>query len=155
MAGLYFTVMPTVGELRAWEEGTYELRMNDARQRLARRDPCQRYPSIMGDRQWVAESFRQLNGFSHGKPSTANIELWDGSNGPIYVRRSFGLWKAAFADTLLLIVLITSLAEPRLRNATCPSDFSLTDFIERLITWHPKPPRVARDVLCGVSEVDT
>jgi hypothetical protein len=146
MVGLYFTVAPDESLLRDWREGVYELKMNDVRQKLAHREPCQRYPSLMSNKQWVAESFRQLNAFSHGKPSTANAELWEGSNGPIYVPRSFMLWRNAFVDILLLVVLLTSLAEPRLREATYPEDFSLTDFIEGLVAWHPDPPQVARDI---------
>jgi hypothetical protein len=146
MAGLYFTALPDEGLLRDWREGVYELKMNDARQKLARREPCQQYPGLMGNKQWVAESFRQLNTFSHGKPSTGYAELWEGSNGPIYVPRSFEIWKRAFFDVFLLAVLLTSLAEPRLREATYPEDFSLMDFIESLITWHPKPPELARNI---------
>ncbi len=146
VAGLYFTVFPDRGLLQAWQEGTHELRMNEARQRLAQPEPCRRYPGLMNDKEWVAESFRQLNGFSHGKPSTANVELWEGSNGPIYVPESFLLWRAAFGDTLLLAVLLTSLAEPRLLRATYPKDLNVIDFIQRLIAWHPEPPEVASDI---------
>jgi hypothetical protein len=147
IASLYFTVFSDREQLQAWEKGDFELRMNDARQRLAHRDPCDRFPGLMDDGQWVAESLRQLNSFSHGKPSTANIELWEGSNGPIYVPRSFMLWRNAFVDILLLIVVLTALAEPRLVGATYPEDFSLSNFINGIIAWHREPPGAATDIL--------
>ena len=146
IAGLYFTAIPDAQTLKAWDDGTYELQMNDARQRLAQRDPCRRYPSLMDNDKWVASSLRQLNSFSHGKPSTANIEFWEGSNGPIYVPRSFEVWRRAFADVVLLSVLLTALAEPGLREAMYPSDFLLDDFIESLLAWHPEPPAVAEEI---------
>jgi hypothetical protein len=146
VAGLYFTAIPDPQTLQAWEEGGYELKMNDARQRLAQHDPCRRYPGLMGNHEWVASSLRQLNTFSHGKPSTANIEFWEGSNGPIYVPRSFEVWRRAFVDVVLLSVLLTALAEPRLREATYPSDFRLSDVVESLLSWHPQPPAASRDI---------
>ena len=150
LTGLHFTVHPNPARLKAWEAGTEQVWMRDVRPALAKSDPCRAFPALMSDEGWVAESLRELNHFSHGKLTTANVELWQGSNGPIYVPEAFNLWKLAYCDTLLLIVLLTALGEPRLASAFYPPDFSLLDFTRRLLDWHPDPPQIARDIAATV-----
>jgi hypothetical protein len=75
-----------------------------------------------------------------------NVELWGGSNGPIYEERSVRLWNAYYFDTSLLALLLVGLAEPRLVKLAKPQDIPYSVFLERLLSFHLYPLPLARTI---------
>ena len=146
LIGLYFTLYPDPARLRSWGDGREEVWMRDVRRALTDHEACSRFEGLMGRDGWVDENYQELSRYSHGRMGTTNVDLWEGSNGPIYVPESFELWQLAFVDSLLLITLLTSLAEPRIRAASYPDDFSARSFVDELIAWHSDPPDLAREL---------
>lgn len=97
-------------------------------------------------------TYQRLSGFIHGRPyhkddagnrvPTTNGVLWQ-SNGPIYEPRAFVLWSRFFMDTVLLAVVLTGLAEPRLLTLHAPQDISFVKLMGNLIEMQPRPNSAA------------
>jgi len=56
--------------------------------------------------------FSELSQFTHGGPEFSNADLWEGSNGPIFVPKSFKRWSVTFSKAYTLCVLEAKLAKP-------------------------------------------
>jgi hypothetical protein len=107
----------------------------------------------MGEGGWIDFQYASLSGFSHGRPfyvnrfgtqiPATNVELWGGSNGPVFERRSVNLWSMFFFDISLAMLLLFGLAEARLLTLEKPQDIPYATLLDRLIEWHPSPPRIA------------
>jgi hypothetical protein len=67
-----------------------------------------RYRSYPGG--WARKLHSQLSNFVHSRPSYSHVDLWKGSNGPIYVTQSFGRISAMYCDTLALIYVLVKIA---------------------------------------------
>ena len=73
---------------------------------------------------WDQFLYKRLCAFTHGRPlhkdeagnvlPTTNMELWGGSNGPVYRGSVVQPWANYFFDTILVCLLIVALAEPRI-----------------------------------------
>lgn len=68
---------------------------------------------------WIRKLYSQLSNYVHSRPSNTFGDLWLGSNGPIYIRQSFGRVSASYCDTLSLIYVLIKLARP---NFQLPTD---------------------------------
>jgi hypothetical protein len=76
-----------------------------------------RYKGYQGG--WARKLYSQLSNYVHSRPSYTIGELWLGSNGPIYIRQSFGRVCASYCDTLSLIYVLIKLARA---NFQLPSE---------------------------------
>ncbi len=53
-----------------------------------------------------------MSQFTHGNPEFSNADLWEGSNGPIFVPKSFKRWSITFSKVFALCVIEAKLAKP-------------------------------------------
>lgn len=165
LMGVYFHRHPDAERFKRWADGDQGDvgTFHRARGSLARSSPFNLFnnqpeplTSLMKQGGWVDFLYSTLSGFSHGRPyyvnrfgdriPSMNVELWGGSNGPIYEDRAVRLWTTYYFDIHLLIVLLAGLAEPRLATLSRPTDIPYAAFVGRLFAWHPYPLPVARAI---------
>jgi hypothetical protein len=166
LMGVYYRRFPNAEMFQRWADGDQgaQVSFNGARGTLARSVPFKlsnnqpgELTSLMSQRGWVDFLYTTLSGFSHGRPfyvnrfgdriPSMNVEMWGGSNGPIYEPRSVRLWTTYYFDISLLLVLLVGLAEPRLVKLARPTDIPYTAFLDRLLTSHPYPLPLARAIV--------
>jgi hypothetical protein len=162
-AGVYFRARPDPARIAEWADGLKEgqLWMADIRGFLSRVQPYSRFESpgqgcLLGADGWIAFLYKRLSAFSHGRPSltdedgnripTCNVELWGGSNGPVYETRSVRMWSVYFMGVALCCLLLVGLAEPAVVHLQKPTDLPYGDFVQHLVGWqvalHPVAPRI-------------
>jgi hypothetical protein len=61
---------------------------------------------------WAERLYRELSSFAHSGPNHSSAAKWDGSNGPIYVHRSFGTVYTLYLETMALCHVLVKLARP-------------------------------------------
>jgi len=165
LIGVYFRQFPDAAKFQRWADGHEDGRVwfGKARRALAEAEPFSRFDdpsgeltSLMKQGGWVDFLYATLSGFSHGRPfyvnrfgdriPSVNVELWGGSNGPIYEERSVRLWTAYFFDVSLVLLLLVGLTDRRLVRLEKPTELPYGTYLARLMAWHPGPPTVARAV---------
>jgi len=161
VAGAYFRAAADPEAFAQWADGHREgqLWMVDVRKKLSVVDPYRRFEAadddsdvgatLLGRSGWLNFLYEHLSGFSHGRPfyvgrsgnrlPSSNVELWGGSNGPVFEPRSVELWSRFYFDVALLCVLMAGLADTRLLSIERPAEMSYTQFLDRLIEWHEAP----------------
>jgi hypothetical protein len=171
VAGAYFRALPNPDKFAQWADGQREgqLWMRDVRKQLSKVEPYRRFEASAHDRSessratllgrsgWLNFLYAHLSGFSHGRPfyvgesgnrlPSSNVELWGGSNGPVYEPRSVRLWSRFYFDVALVSLLLVGLADTRLLTLTHPADIHYAEFLKRTLAWHFGPPPVARDIV--------
>jgi hypothetical protein len=107
LMGVYFRQFPDPKKFERWADGHEDGKVwfGKAREALGKsepfslfNDPHAELTSLMQKGGWVDFQYATLSGFSHGRPfyvnrfgdkvPSMNVELWNGSNGPIYESRS-------------------------------------------------------------------
>jgi len=84
---------------------------------------------------WARRLHSKLSNFVHSRPSYSPVDLWNGSNGPIYVPQSFGRISAMYCDTLALIYVLVKISRP---------EFSLPPQAEFIFIFpNIKPSKIA------------
>jgi hypothetical protein len=131
--GAFLQVTGSKDDLHGWLEGRTKLSFRKACDSLhshARVRPLEDYltkntpHSIFEQKQgaseggWIRILWSRLSDFSHSRPTHTAAKTWGGSNGPIYVTKSFGNAYALYLETMVLIYVLTKLARP---------DFELPD----------------------------
>src|SRR6266540_3797030 len=163
--GVYFHKFPDAEKFKRWADGDLgeQVSFNTAKSRLARTKPFSLFnkqpgeiTSLMKQDGWVDFLYSTFSGLSHGRPfyvnrfgdriPAMNVELWDGSNGPIYEPKSVRLWNAYYFDVCLLALLLVGLAEPRLIKLERPQDIPYGVFLDRLLSYHLYPLPLARAI---------
>lgn len=150
LAGAYFRAFPDPAAEAMWADGDENARLAPAavRRTLAKAEPYQHFDHFLTHPGWVETLYGLLSAFQHGRPShtdkggrmpTTNVELWGGSNGPVYEERAFMLWARAYFNTMLLSLLIIGLAEPRITEIEKPTELPFIAFLDRLWRAHPEP----------------
>jgi hypothetical protein len=81
--------------------------------------------------------FSTLSKFTHAQPEFTDAALWGGSNGPIFVPRSFGEWAKAYVSTFALSLLLLRLGRPDLERLDDESDPSLRGLFESAVGMLP------------------
>lgn len=165
VAGAFFRARPDRVRATQWLEGHRDggLRFQDLRRALGVVEPYSRFTSgaeligLTGDQGWINFLHGALSGFSHGRPffvnkwgnriPTTNLELWSGSNGPVYRSHSVRLWSHYYFDTALLCLMLLGLADQRLPRLPRYEDVAYADFLHRVADWHPGPPQVAGKIM--------
>lgn len=61
---------------------------------------------------WARRLHSELSEFAHSRPSHSSARMWEGSNGPIYVPKSFGKVFTLYLDTIALGYVLIKLARP-------------------------------------------
>jgi len=61
---------------------------------------------------WARRLYSRLSEFAHAKGGKTSAAMWEGSNGPIYVSKSFGETYALYLDTMALSFALVKLARP-------------------------------------------
>src|SRR6266568_24607 len=61
---------------------------------------------------WARRLYSRLSEFTHAKSGKTSAAMWEGSNGPIYVSKSFGGTYALYLDTMALNFALVKLARP-------------------------------------------
>lgn len=149
LAGAYFRAFPNPDEEAKWANGdeTARLRPGLVRRQLAQVEPYRRFDHFLTHPGWAETLYGLLSAFQHGRPfhtdgggkmPTTNVELWGGSNGPVYDDRAFMLWARAYFNTMLFSLLIIGLAEPRIIDAE-PTELPFISFLDRVWRTHPEP----------------
>lgn len=106
-----------------------------------------RYRNYSGG--WAWKLYSRLSNFVHSKPSYSHVDMWDGSNGPIYVSQSFGKISALYCETLALIYVLIKISRPKFSLPTetqyvfkfpnvKPSKIALYTY---QFLWGPNPKR--------------
>ncbi len=162
LAGAYFRAFPNKALFEAWADGHKQGRLwvRQMREKLAKVAPYSLFEGeahadcLLGESGWATFLYEMLSGFSHGRPffvnqfgdriPSSNVELWGGSNGPVYEPRSVRLWSASYFDVALLCVLLLGLAERRLVDLPRPVGMPYLKFVGKLFSWHWAPRPVAK-----------
>jgi len=126
--------------------------MGKVRKALRGTDPYARFESgtetetLFAKKGWIDFLYRRLSAFSHARPfftdedgnriPTLNMELWGGSNGPVYESRSVRMWSVYYFDVAICCLLLVGLAEPRLLTINRPTDITFSEFVRRVRRWH-------------------
>ena len=77
--------------------------------------------SIFGQRSldkpggWARKLYSELSEFVHSRPTSTAVDMWQGSNGPIYVPASFRRVYALYLDTVALSYALVKLARPEFK----------------------------------------
>jgi hypothetical protein len=82
--------------------------------------------------------FSELSQFTHGGPAFTNGDLWDGSNGPIFVPKAFEKWSVTFAKTYALGVLEAKLAQPKITVLGSGSRLTVRDLFKQIVNGIPQ-----------------
>jgi hypothetical protein len=106
----------------AWRDGTIEPKFGNsveligADQSVAATEAALPGAALFGKQGVMSDLYRDVSHFAHGRPGHTNVDLWEGSNGPIYVPESFvQLWRN-FRDTYLACAILLKLAYPQLQR---------------------------------------
>jgi hypothetical protein len=62
--------------------------------------------------------YQELCRFTHGHPGHTNADIWEGSNGPIFVPEAFTQFWRDFRDTFLACSVLLKLAHPEIERAS-------------------------------------
>jgi hypothetical protein len=96
----------------AWQAGTEEVPMRDARRLLENSRAgvaidAAVTPKIFGDDKthWLKRRYKTLCGYTHGGPGARNMDFWQ-SNGPIFVPEALPVVEAELRETLALGYLL-------------------------------------------------
>jgi len=102
-------------ESQSWLDGTQQFLFGRSCDNLQNRFPTTRLRQLFqqedgkNKEEWVRSFHRALSDFSHGRPGFDALEMWEGSNGPIYVRSAFlwsvKMWLFAYATCVILLRL--------------------------------------------------
>lgn len=82
--------------------------------------------------------FRELSQFTHGGPAFTNGDLWEGSNGLIFVPKAFEKWSVTFAKTYALGVLEARLAQPKITVLGSGSSLTVRELFRRIVNGIPQ-----------------
>lgn len=151
--GAYYQRCKNLDEYKIWRENQGDVKFGEACDKLNGLDDIRsandylfsrvkntifepknsRYDGYQGG--WARTLHSKLSNFAHAKPEYSSADMWQGSNGPIYVRESFGKISALYCDTLALTYVLIKISRP---------NFELNDE-KRLIFRFPniKPSKVA------------
>jgi len=126
--GAYFQLSLGLSELLEWKQGQAgKIKFGTACDHLhkhPRTQPLHDYISlkmgysIFGQKAagepggWARRLHSELSDFVHSLPTHSSGSMWEGSNGPIYVPRSFGKVYALYLDTMALGYVLVKLARP-------------------------------------------
>jgi hypothetical protein len=109
-AGL--AVTNETAKYQAWEAGTVEVPMRDARRLLKNSQAggaidAAVTPKVFGDdnTHWLKRRYKALCAYTHGGPGARNMDFWQ-SNGPIYIPGAFPVVEAELRETLTLAYLL-------------------------------------------------
>lgn len=151
--GLYLNLTSDKNRFSDWLKGDCELRFGWAADKATRhssmRELEQNLQNTLDDnffRQktqsqsggFARRLFSELSGFTHGGPEFTNADLWEGSNGPIFVAQAFERWAATFAKTYALGVLEAKIAQPKVIALAAGSSLSIRDLFEQVVNIIPK-----------------
>jgi hypothetical protein len=135
-----------------WMNGNYELRFGWAADNLVGHSSVARLETYLintlGDnlfRQKTREDregfarrlFKELSEFTHGGPAFTSADLWQGSNGPIFVAKAFEKWVVTFAKTYALGVLEAKLAQPCVNRLGFGSQLSIKKLFRQVASMTP------------------
>jgi len=162
---VYFRAFPGQSKFDQWADGYTEGRLSPSatRKELNNVDPYCRFsgnstcPGLFSKGGWIGFIYDRLSGFSHGRPfytdehgirvPTCNIELWGGSNGPVYEPRSLALWWRCYVDVYLACLLLVGLCDSRVLSAKKPLEDPYLGLLGRALSWHFNPPEVATQIV--------
>lgn len=82
--------------------------------------------------------YSELSQFTHGGPAFTNADLWDGSNGPIFVPKAFEKWSATFAKVYALGVLEVKLAQPKIKALGSGSSLTIRNLFKQIVNRVPQ-----------------
>lgn len=170
VVGAYFRAYPDGKKFAEWADGHRGGRLwwREVRKKLGKVSPYSLFEQpddefpLLGEAGWVNFLYDRLSTFSHGRPfytdedgnqiPTTNVGLWDGSNGPIYERRSVRMWSVYYFDVALACLSIVGLAEPRVLHVRRPTELTYLDFVSRLAEWTEARPGVVEQVIRYLTE---
>lgn len=102
-------------DVKSWLDGTQQLFFGASCDSLQNRFPEARLRSLFqqedgrSEEGWIRSFHRALSDYSHGRPTFDALEMWEGSNGPIYVESAFlwcaKMWLYAYAACVTLLKL--------------------------------------------------
>jgi hypothetical protein len=123
--GTYFQLSSKNVEFDKWKRGEYEAKFGNACDYLIDHPSSKELDDHIGSRldfsmfakkpknSWAGGLFRKLSDFVHSRPTRSAGIMWEGSNGPIYVTKSFGEIYALYLDTAALSYVLVKLARPK------------------------------------------
>ncbi|MGO8939307.1 MAG: hypothetical protein ACLP3C_27850 [Mycobacterium sp.] len=111
-AAAALAVTNDTAKYQAWQAGTKEVPMSDARRMLKNSQAGRAIDGavttkVFGDHDthWLKRRYKTLCGYTHGGPGARNMDFWQ-SNGPIYVPQAFPVVEAELRETLALGYLL-------------------------------------------------
>jgi hypothetical protein len=127
--GTYLQMEKDKAEALRWQRGEVEIKFGAACDRLSGNPQVKMLEehlkkkmnySIFQQRRSGTDAglarylFSELSNFAHGRPTHSEGILWEGSNGPIFVPRSFGRVYAHFLDVCCLFYVLAKLGRPEM-----------------------------------------
>lgn len=127
VVGTYFQLRLGLAELLEWKEGRREAKFGTACDCLIRHSGTAALEghlkskiglSVFGQRSltspagWAPDLYDRLSRFAHSRPSYSAGAMWEGSNGPVYIRESFEKVRRLYLETMALGYALVKLARP-------------------------------------------
>jgi len=129
VVGAYLQLEKDTKEAIRWREGKVEVRFGNACDLLIKNSKVKTLEdylrremdySVFQQRQpgkesgWARRLFDELSNFAHARPSHSEGALWEGSNGPVFIPRSFSHVCAHYLDTCCLFFVLAKLCRPKM-----------------------------------------
>jgi hypothetical protein len=120
--GAAFAVRNDTAEYAGWRAGTHEPRFGNAVELLAA-DPTLAAvdgrlgaPGLFGRKPngVVEETYNKFCRYAHSRAGHTNVDLWQGSNGPVFIPEAFTQFWKDYCDTVALSYVLLKIGWPQL-----------------------------------------
>jgi hypothetical protein len=130
MAGTYLQLEKTEKDAIDWQNGRFEITFGKACDRLIKNEKIRALEAFLDlemgysvfrqkrdnvEPGWARALYSELSNFAHGRPTHSEGSMWEGSNGPVFVPKSFGRIYAYYLDVCLLLLIAGKLCRPYLK----------------------------------------
>lgn len=134
VAGTYLQMERSKADAQRWQKGDLEIMFDTACRKLSGNVQVRMLEDYLSkemqysifkqrnkktDPGWARALFSELSNFVHGRPTYSEGDLWEGSNGPIFISASFGRIYAHYLDVCALFYTLAKLCRPEM---TLPSE---------------------------------
>jgi hypothetical protein len=126
VAGTYLQMERNKADALRWQKGELEIKFYEACSKLNGNSKVKMLEDFLKkemkytifqqgnknkkiDAGWARDLFSELSNFVHGRPPYSEGALWEGSNGPVFIRSSFGRVYAHYLDVCALFYVLVKL----------------------------------------------
>jgi hypothetical protein len=130
IAGVFFQLEETEQAAVRWQNGDYDIKFGSACDRLMGNARMAGLESHLHSRMkysifnqktsnvdpgWARFLYSELSDYSHSRPTHSEGALWEGSNGPVFVPKSFGRVYAYYVSVCALLYVLVKICRPYMK----------------------------------------